>query len=220
MLLAYLPHLVLDGAVLAAHAVGARDAIVAVDRTTYDVVAYAMSERRHAQVDGGVALRAVRVPERFVSGEETALVQFLNGGPALPTFTPPRPFERGVGGAPTLVQNVETLAHLALIARFGPEWFRGIGTGDEPGSSLVTLSGAVGSRVSSSSPSELRCAISSRRREARPPSWARFSSAATSAPGCPPPRHWPRRCRTRVSRRSAARSARVRSSRCRRRRAA
>ena len=143
VLLAYLPHLVLDGAVLAAHAVGARDAIVAVDRTTYDVVAYAMSERRHAQLDGGVALRAVRVPERFVSGEETALVQFLDGGPALPTFTPPRPFERGVGGAPTLVQNVETLAHLAQIARFGPEWFRGLGAGDERGSSLATLSGAV-----------------------------------------------------------------------------
>ena len=95
------------------------------------------------QLDGGVSLRAVRVPERFVAGEETALVQFLNGGPALPTFAPPRPFERGVGGAPTLVQNVETLAHLALIARFGPEWFRDVGTGDERGSALVTLSGAV-----------------------------------------------------------------------------
>ena len=70
-------------------------------------------------------------------------MQFLDGGPALPTFTPPRPFERGVGGAPTLVQNVETLAHVALIARFGPEWFRGVGTGDERGSALVTVSGAV-----------------------------------------------------------------------------
>ena len=83
------------------------------------------------------------VPDRFVAGEETALVQFLNGGPARPTFTPPRPFERGVGGAPTLVQNVETLAHVAQIARFGPAWFRRIGTPAEPGSALVTLSGAV-----------------------------------------------------------------------------
>jgi NADH:ubiquinone oxidoreductase subunit F (NADH-binding) len=84
----------------------------------------------------------IAVPDRFIAGEETALVQFINGGPCLPTFTPPRPFERGVGGAPTLVQNVETLAHLALIARFGPEWFRAVGTAAEPGSALVTLSGA------------------------------------------------------------------------------
>ncbi|HVM58639.1 MAG TPA: NADH-ubiquinone oxidoreductase-F iron-sulfur binding region domain-containing protein [Gaiellaceae bacterium] len=143
VLLAYLPHLVLDGAVIAARAVGAREAIVAVGRATHDVVAYAIAERRHAQLDGGVSLRVVRVPERFVAGEETALVQFLGGGPALPAFTPPRPFERGVGGAPTLVQNVETLAHVAQIARFGPEWFRGVGAGDERGSALVTLSGAV-----------------------------------------------------------------------------
>ena len=53
-----------------------------------------------------------------------ALVHQLNGGGAKPTFIPPRPFEAGVGQRPTLLQNVETLAHLALISRFGAAWFR------------------------------------------------------------------------------------------------
>ncbi|MHB8471194.1 MAG: NADH-ubiquinone oxidoreductase-F iron-sulfur binding region domain-containing protein [Gaiellaceae bacterium] len=141
VLLAYAPHLVLDGAVVAAHAVGAKEAVVAVGRAAHPAVVRAIAERRKARLDGGIALSAVRVPERFVAGEETALVRFLDGGPALPTSK--RPYERGVGGSPTLVQNVETLAHLALIARFGPGWFRAVGTADEPGSALVTLSGAV-----------------------------------------------------------------------------
>jgi NADH:ubiquinone oxidoreductase subunit F (NADH-binding) len=143
VLLGFTPHLVLDGAVLAAQALGAREVVVATAAGSRDTVVHAIAERRRAGLGAGVSVRAIVVPETFVAGEETALVRFLNGGPALPTFTPPRPFERGVGGAPTLVQNVETLAHLALLARFGPQWFRSVGTAAEPGSALVTLSGAV-----------------------------------------------------------------------------
>jgi NADH:ubiquinone oxidoreductase subunit F (NADH-binding) len=142
VLLAYDPHLVLDGAAVAAAAVGARDVFVAVNTATGNAlvtVQRAIAERR----GDTVSFRAVRVPDRFVAGEETALVSLLNGGPATPTFTPPRPYERGVHGAPTLVQNAETLAHLALISRYGPDWFRGVGTREQPGSALVTLAGAV-----------------------------------------------------------------------------
>jgi NADH:ubiquinone oxidoreductase subunit F (NADH-binding) len=70
-------------------------------------------------------------------------VNWLGGGDARPTTTPPRTAERGVGGRPTLVDNVETLAHLALIARFGPDRFRSRGTRNNPGTALVTLAGAV-----------------------------------------------------------------------------
>jgi NADH:ubiquinone oxidoreductase subunit F (NADH-binding) len=140
------PHLVLDGAVLAAGAVGAREAIVAVGAgaaAERRILLAALHERDRARVDGRVSVRVAVTPDGFVSGEETALIRILNGGRAKPTFTPPRPFERGVGGAPTLVQNVETLAHLALVARFGPAWFRALGPASEPGSMLVTVSGAV-----------------------------------------------------------------------------
>lgn len=145
-LLRALPHLVLDGAVLAADAVGAREIVVAVGSGSVrerEVVAWALAERAGERADRRVKIRLAKVPSRFVAGEETALVHFLDGGPPKPTNIPPRPFERGIGGAPTLVQNVETLAHLALIARFGADWFRELGTTREPGSVLVTISGAV-----------------------------------------------------------------------------
>jgi NADH:ubiquinone oxidoreductase subunit F (NADH-binding) len=138
------PHLVLDGAAAAAAAVGAREIIVAVDRNAVSAhasLATAIAERARAGERESIEL--VLVPGRFVAGEETALVQWLNGGPARPTFVPPRPFERGVRGRPTLVQNVETLANIALIARNGSGWFRDAGSDEEPGSMIATLGGAV-----------------------------------------------------------------------------
>ena len=82
-------------------------------------------------------------PTNYVSSEETSLVHWLNGGEAKPTNTPPRPFERGVGKRPTIVDNVETLAHVALIARYGADWFREAGRGDATGTMLITVTGAV-----------------------------------------------------------------------------
>jgi NADH:ubiquinone oxidoreductase subunit F (NADH-binding) len=140
------PQLVLDGVSLAADAVGADEAVVVLSasaRHELEVVSGAMSERRRARLDR-VTLRLAAIADGFVTGEETALVNWLDGGEPKPTFVPPRPFERGVRGRPTLVQNVETLANVALIARHGARWFRGAGTDAEPGTVLASILGAVG----------------------------------------------------------------------------
>jgi len=139
------PHLVLDGALVAAAATGAGEVIIGVDRratAAHHALRWALAERRH-EPSARVAVRIEAVPPHYVAGEESALVHWLNGGPATPMVTPPRPSEVGVGRRRTLVDNVETVAHLAQIAQFGPEWFRGLGSPDEPGTMLVTLSGAV-----------------------------------------------------------------------------
>lgn len=148
VLLRELPHLVLDGAAVAARAVGAKQAIIALeadDERSVRSLETALAERRQARCDGDPRFELFFVQPRYLSGQESALVNAVNGGPGLPIFTPPRPFERGVRRRPTLIQNVETLAHMALIARFGADWFRELGTSGDPGSALVTLSGAVSS---------------------------------------------------------------------------
>jgi NADH:ubiquinone oxidoreductase subunit F (NADH-binding) len=145
LLLARLPHLVLDGAALMAEAVGAPEVVVVVERTApgaFRAVAQAITARETARLDP-VSFRLIAIPGRYVAGEATALVNYINTGLAKPTFVPPRVSESGVQGRPTLVHNVETLAHVALIARYGADWFRCLGTRDEPGSALVTLRGAV-----------------------------------------------------------------------------
>lgn len=140
-LLTLAPHLVLDGAELAAHAVHADRIVLCLHRedSTIPGVAAALAQRPAA----GPRPRLVEIPRRYVSSEESALIKYLNGGDGRPTAKPPRPFERGVNGRPTFVGNVETLAHLALIARYGPEWFRACGTPRSPGTALFTVSGVV-----------------------------------------------------------------------------
>ena len=124
-LLELVPHLVLDGAALAAEAVGADEVIVVRLRVRRRRPRRHRQRRsRNAQAAygrgrGSPRVRLVAVPGHYVAGQESALVNYLGGGPAKPTFTPPMPFEQGVRRRPTLVNNVETLAHIALIARHG-----------------------------------------------------------------------------------------------------
>jgi NADH:ubiquinone oxidoreductase subunit F (NADH-binding) len=142
VLLTRAPHLVLDGAVLAAEAVGARDVIVAAPAELLPHLATAVEERRGV-IDSRARIRLEPSAAGYVSGEETALLAHLEGKPPLPRTKPPLPVTRGLRGRPTLVHNVETIAHVALIARHGAAWFQEMGTRDHPGTTLVTVSGAV-----------------------------------------------------------------------------
>lgn len=138
-LLSRAPHLVLDGLVLAARTVGATRAYLYAPADLLEsVLEPAVRQRRDRP-----AVRLVASPDRFLAGQESAAVAAVQGRAAIPVTTPPAVYERGVAGYPTLVQNVETLAHLALIARYGAGWFRAVGTAKEPGTRLVTVSGPV-----------------------------------------------------------------------------
>ncbi|MCZ7462075.1 NADH-ubiquinone oxidoreductase-F iron-sulfur binding region domain-containing protein [Streptomyces sp. WMMC940] len=106
------PHLVLDGISHAAEITGAAQGYVYLS----DPCAAAEVRRALEEHPPVVPVEVVETAHGYVAGEETSVVRRINGGPALPTAKPPRPYERGVAGRPTLVANVETLARMALIA--------------------------------------------------------------------------------------------------------
>jgi NADH:ubiquinone oxidoreductase subunit F (NADH-binding) len=136
------PHLVLDGLRLATAIVGARHAYVYVsDTQSAAAVAGALGELK-PEVFGDTSVSMVTVEPTYVAGEETAAVRRINGGPAKPTDKPPRPFEEGVLGLPTMVSNVETLANLPYIHEHGAQGFRAVGTPMSPGTFLATITGA------------------------------------------------------------------------------
>jgi NADH:ubiquinone oxidoreductase subunit F (NADH-binding) len=127
------PHLILDGALLAAASVRANQVVLYIGeahhaalRCMSDAVAERSPHERRL-------IRLVTAPARYVAGDSSAAVHLVDAGIATPTTAPPSPRVRGVGGAATLVQNVETLAHVALIAR----------TGLASDTVLVTVAGAA-----------------------------------------------------------------------------
>jgi NADH:ubiquinone oxidoreductase subunit F (NADH-binding) len=128
------PHLVLDGALAVAGAVQAARVVVAVhDAVTAAALERAISERSDARV-----VSVHRVDAHFVAGEARALVRAVDGGPARPPGRREHATAKG-----TLLSNVETFAQVAVLLRLGPQRFAGTGTYDEPGTTLLTISGAV-----------------------------------------------------------------------------
>jgi NADH:ubiquinone oxidoreductase subunit F (NADH-binding) len=150
ILLIQAPHLVLDGAQLIAAACGADQVVVCVPEHR-DAVAAAVGRAvtERAAVSERAAAYApvreviVRPPDRFVAGEESALARWMTDRRALPAFRPDKRIPLRLGNRPLLVHNAETLGHVALIARHGADAFRERGIAEEPGTTLVTVSGAV-----------------------------------------------------------------------------
>jgi NADH:ubiquinone oxidoreductase subunit F (NADH-binding) len=143
LLMATRPHLILDGAFISARTLRASQVIIYVGEehgAAWTAMARALAERPES--DRRIA-RMAGAPHRYVAGESSAAVHLVDAGVATPTTTPPQPHQRGVAGAPTLVQNVETLAHVALIARYGDEWYRSAGRRGAAGTILITLAGGV-----------------------------------------------------------------------------
>lgn len=128
------PHLVLDGALAVAAAIGARRVTVAVhDGEAAAAVTQAIRQRRDA-----ARAHVERVGGGFVAGEARALVRRLGGGPASPPGHRVHLTERGV-----LASNAETFAQVAVAIRLGARRFRDTGTHAEPGTTLLTIGGAV-----------------------------------------------------------------------------
>jgi len=143
-LLAWSPHLVLDGAEVAAAAVGAREIVVCVpgDRdSAAGAVSRAIAEREPGR--GRASISVCRPPARYIAGEESALAAWIDGRVGLPALRVDKSVPLSVRHRPLLVHNAETLAQVALVARHGAAWFRRLGTSEAPGSTLVTVSGAV-----------------------------------------------------------------------------
>ena len=131
------PHRVLEGLAIAAYAIGAAEGYLYI-RAEYPLAV------RHVR-DGDPPGRGARLPRgglrlevregagAFVCGEETALIQSLEGKRGMPKLRPPYPVERGFRGQPTLINNVETLASVPWIMRHGAAAFAALGTHEQPG---------------------------------------------------------------------------------------
>ncbi len=138
VLLTRAPHLILDGAALAAYALDAEEIVLCVadDLIGRDSLTDALAERRMP-----VPTSIVTVPHRFISGEGGALVNGINGLPHIPPGTKKRSSDSGVRNLPTLLSNAETYAQVAIAARLGPYEYAALGTDDEPGTVLLTVTG-------------------------------------------------------------------------------
>lgn len=148
------PHLLIEGALVAAFATGASEAILAVRRdwtaaisrlraAVEEAVANHLAGYLILGTDFSCQLSVWEGSGALVAGEETALLAALAGDRGMPIIRPPYPTQRGLLGAPTTVQNAETVAHAAWILSHSAEAFASVGSKESPGTKLVSIYGAV-----------------------------------------------------------------------------
>lgn len=148
------PHQVLEGTLIAAYALNAAEAFIFVRGellSGYESLLRACGEAVHAGYLGpyifgsslSVTLRVFRSAGAYICGEETALLESLEGKRGQPRIKPPFPAQVGLYGAPTVVNNAETVANLPQIMVHGADWYRQYGTKDSPGLKIFSVSGRV-----------------------------------------------------------------------------
>lgn len=140
---------ILEGIRIACYVLGASRAYWYInglaDRSAAAAAA-AIGAARSAGLLDGVAVEIRRGAGGYVCGEESVILESIEGRRAVPRLKPPFPTERGLWGRPTAINSVETLANLPDIFEFGSAWFRELGTERAPGTKLIQLSGAFRNR--------------------------------------------------------------------------
>jgi formate dehydrogenase len=140
------PHLLVEGMAIAARFAEADHAIVYLREeyaTARARLTSAIAEFRSAGLLGSLQVEIVTGAGSYVCGEETAMLESLEGRRGMPRLRPPFPAESGYLGRPTLINNVETLAHIPAILRHGGAWFASQGVNGASGLRLWSVSGAV-----------------------------------------------------------------------------
>jgi NADH-quinone oxidoreductase subunit F len=154
MLLEQTPHQIIEGILIGAFAIGCDHAYIYIRgefKRGYEVMREAVRQARAAGFIGDgvfgtktkLELTIHRGAGAYICGEETGLLNSLEGKRGEPRLKPPFPAVKGLYGEPTVVNNVETLAYLPYIMRNGAEWFAKVGPERSPGYKVVSISGHV-----------------------------------------------------------------------------
>jgi NADH-quinone oxidoreductase subunit F len=140
------PHRLLEGCLITAHAIGSRNVFIYLRGEYLDCfesLVAALDEAREAGVLGDVTVVVHRGAGAYICGEESALLESLEGERGQPRSRPPFPAVSGLYASPTLINNVQTIATVPVIIERGAEWYLSTGVENSPGSVVFSLSGNV-----------------------------------------------------------------------------